>query len=91
MTMLSNFITSGTFQELTGVSSTTGLFTVQNAGGNDFYLYVGTTPNEDDSLVVNTLLKNSNTANLTVDNTTTANQIWVKQAAGPTKIVINQG
>lgn len=91
MANLTSFVTTASWQELTGVTEVSDYFTLQNVGGNDFYLYKGTTAVDDDAVVVTTLGKQGNRQSCIIDNVTVNEKVWVKQAGGSTRIAIVKG
>ena len=82
MANLPHFVATETWQELTGVSGVNAKFTIQNIGGFVFYIYIGITPNVQDSNQI------SNSAYLEND---TAEQVWVLAESNTVKIAIQQG
>jgi hypothetical protein len=76
--MLSNFTTSNTWQELTGVSSVSGVFTIYNRGGAKCLIYVGDDPTgleKDAFFIQEQLVRDSK---YSIDNISQSDKVWVK-------------
>ena len=87
--MLSKFDTTTEWQELTGVSDIYGTFTLQNTGNAAFSLYVGTTPENNDSYFIDSNKDGYASGTIYLENTT-VEKIWVRSEK-PTKISVNKG
>lgn len=88
MTMLSNFISTDIWQEVTGVSNVASKFTLQNTCDVKFSLYIGDTPIDGDEAYIYAFRVYGSSC--IIDNTVTTDKVWVKSIA-PVKIVINEG
>jgi hypothetical protein len=89
MSNLSYFKTTTSWQELTGVSDVASYFTLQNTGGDDFKLYLGTTPNDNDAVILSAKGIQGKSSSCVIDNTANTEKVWVK-GTQPTTIAINK-
>jgi hypothetical protein len=89
MSSLSNFKTTTTWQELTGVSDVSKYFTLQNTGRQDFRLFLGATPNDSDSNIITASGVQGKSSSCVIDNSVNTEKVWVR-GDKPTTISINE-
>jgi hypothetical protein len=89
MSSISRFKTNNTWRELTGVSDVAKFFTIQNIGGENFLIYLGTTPKDNDASVIYASGIQGKSSSCVIDNTTNTEKVWVKSNK-ETSISINE-
>ncbi len=78
MTTLNSFTATKVWQELTGVSSVSEIFTIQNLGAYDVLIDLGDTPGDDKAFEILSYKGRVSDSVVAIDNKANTEKVWVK-------------